>query len=45
MESQPLTFYARNRGALVVQWIVQLEAGENPFDPALLEELRHRDHY
>jgi tetratricopeptide (TPR) repeat protein len=37
--------YQRYRGPLVEQWITQLEAGENPFDAALLARLRHRDHY
>ncbi len=41
---QPATLYARNRGPLVEQWIERLAAGENPFDSALLEKLRHRDH-
>lgn len=39
------SFFERNRGPLVEQWITQLEAGQNPFDEALLEKLRHRDHY
>ena len=37
--------YERYRGPLVEQWITQLEAGQNPFDAALLARLRHRDHY
>lgn len=37
--------YERYRGPLVEQWITQLEVGQNPFDAALLEKLRHRDHY
>jgi tetratricopeptide (TPR) repeat protein len=37
--------YQRYRGPLVEQWITQLEAGQNPFDAALLARLRHRDHY
>ena len=37
--------YERSRGPLIQPWIDQLEAGKNPFDPALLEKLRHRDHY
>lgn len=41
---EPATLYERYRGPLIEQWIVQLEAGENPFDAALLENLRHRDH-
>lgn len=46
LESQAAAFdYVRNRGPLVEQWITQLEAGANPFDPILLEKLRHRDHY
>lgn len=40
---QPTTLYARNRGPLVEQWIDRLAVGENPFDRALLETLRHRD--
>ena len=40
-----MPFFERNRGLLVEQWITQLEAGQNPFDTALLEKLRHRDHY
>ncbi|MCE7985067.1 MAG: XRE family transcriptional regulator [Caldilinea sp. CFX5] len=37
--------YERYRGPLVEQWITQLEAGQNPFDEALLARLRHRDHF
>lgn len=45
LSSQPSFFdYARYRGPLVEQWITQLEAGQNPFDRALLDKLRHRDH-
>ncbi len=36
--------YERYRGPLVEQWITQLEAGQKPFDDALLEKLRRRDH-
>lgn len=46
LQSQSALFdYERNRGPLVEQWIAQLEAGNNPFDPPLLAKLRHRDHY
>lgn len=41
---EPATLYERYRGPSIEQWIVHLEAGENPFDLALLEKLRHRDH-
>lgn len=45
LSSQPSFFdYARYRGPLVEQWITQLEAGQNPFDGALLDKLRHREH-
>lgn len=36
--------YARYRGPFVAQWIIQLAAGQNPFDSTLLDKLRHRDH-
>lgn len=42
---EPASLYERQRGPLIEQWIIQLEAGENPFGPTLLEKLRHRDHY
>lgn len=46
LQSQSAVFdYERNRGPFVEQWIAQLEAGNNPFDPTLLAKLRHRDHY
>lgn len=45
LSSQPSFFdYARYRGPLVEQWITQLEAEQNPFDRALLDKLRHREH-
>lgn len=39
-----MPFFERNRGPLVETWITELEADRNPFDAALLEKLRHRDH-
>ncbi len=42
---QSTTLYVRYRGPQVEQWIARLTGGENPFDAALLAELRHRDHY
>jgi len=40
-----VSLYERSRGPMIEPWIGQLEAGKNPFDQALLEKLRHRDHY
>lgn len=40
-----MPFFQRNRGPDVELWITELEANHNPFDAALLERLRHRDHY
>lgn len=34
------TLYAKYRGPQVEDWLAQLERGENPFTPALLEALR-----
>ncbi len=34
------TLYTRYRGPVVEEWIVQLEAEQNPFDRALLDSLR-----
>ncbi len=42
---QPTTLYVRHRGPRVEAWITRLTAGENPFDAALLELLRHRERY
>jgi tetratricopeptide (TPR) repeat protein len=44
-QQQSETLYRRMRGPQVEQWLLQLEQNENPFDPTLLEQLRHRDHY
>lgn len=42
---QSANMYQRLRGPQIEQWLTQLAAAENPFDPALLDQLRHRDHY
>lgn len=42
---ESVTLYERSRGPMIEGWIEQLNVEKNPFDLALLETLRHRDHY
>ncbi|MFN8441833.1 MAG: hypothetical protein U0175_13725 [Caldilineaceae bacterium] len=40
IQSQPKQLYERLNGSLVEEWIAELAQGKNPFDVALLDQLR-----